>query len=482
MSPLHHRSRVAAVSVLLFASFMDLMDATIVNVALPAIRADLGADAAQLEWVVSGYLLAFAATLVTGGRLGDIWGRRRVFLIGVVGFTLTSLQAGLADSATALVGLRVAQGAFAGVMVPQVLAIIQALYSPRERAAVYGIAGAVTGLAAVAGPLVGGALVTADVLGTGWRSVFMINVPVGLLLVLGTLAFIPETRSARRLRLDVAGVVLVMSGVLALVYPLIEGRQLGWPLWTVGLLVSSPVLLTLFVRHQGRRTVADRAPLLPTTLFADRGFSAGLVTQLAFQVSVASYFLILTIYLQSGLGFSAWRAGLTIVPFSVGAVLGSGVAVPLTSKAGKLLVLAGALLQGSGMAWSIAAVADHGDRLATGDLILPLGLAGVGLGLLVVPLLDVALATVPANDAGAASGALGTFQQVGAALGVAAVGVVFFGIVEGAGSMREAFTSAAWVSVAGSGIAALASLVLPGIDAVRRHVMAEAMEAAGDLR
>ncbi|MGA9747315.1 MAG: DHA2 family efflux MFS transporter permease subunit [Nocardioides sp.] len=469
-------------SVLLFASFMDLMDATIVNVALPSVQTGLSADASQLEWVVSGYLLAFAALLITGGRLGDIWGRRRVFLVGVVGFTLASLLAGLAGSATELVAFRVAQGAFAGVMVPQVLAIVQALFAPRERAAVYGIAGAVTGLAAVAGPVVGGALVTGDVLGSGWRSVFMINVPIGLLLVLGTVAFIPESRSSRRLRLDVTGVVLVMSGVLALAYPLIEGRQLGWPEWTVGLILASPVLLVVFVLQQRRRTHADQAPLLPTRLFADRGFTAGLVTQLFFQVSVASFFLILTIYLQSGLGFSAWEAGLTILPFSLGAILGSGVAVPLTSKLGRLLVLVGALLQGAGMTWSVAAVAGQGDTLVIGDLILPLGVAGAGLGLLVVPLLDVALATVPVDDSGAASGALSTFQQVGAALGIAAVGVVFFGIVEGAGTMREAFTSAAWVSVSGATIAAAASLALPGIEAVRRRATAEALAAPGGPR
>lgn len=249
MSQAGSRSRVAAVIVLLVALFMDLMDVTIVNVALPAIQEDLGATSEHLEWIVSGYLLGLAALLITGGRLGDIFGRRRVFVIGVIGFTAASLLAGLSSTAGALVGFRAMQGLFAGVMVPQVLSIIQAIFPPRERAAVYGITGAVTGLAAVAGPLVGGALITGDAFGIGWRSIFMINVPIGVVLIVGALWLIPETQSAHALRVDVRGVLLAMGGVLALVYPLVEGRQLGWPLWTFALMLLSPVLLALFARH-----------------------------------------------------------------------------------------------------------------------------------------------------------------------------------------------------------------------------------------
>lgn len=474
MSRERHRSRIIAVVVLLFASFMDLMDNTIVNVALPAIKQELGASPEQLEWVVSGYILAFAAVLVTGGRLGDILGRRGVFVIGAAGFTAASLLAGLATSGDELVALRVVQGVFAGLMVPQVRSVIQALFAPRERAAVYGIAGAVTGLAAVAGPLIGGALITGDAFGIGWRSIFMINVPIGVLLLIGAVLFIPESRSEHPLRLDVAGVLLVMGGVLALIYPLVEGRQLGWPWWTFALMIIvSPLLLALFVLQQRRRSAASRAPLVPMTLFLDRGFSAGLITQLAFQAGVVSYFLILTIYLQTGLGFNAWDAGLSILPFSLGAIIGSGASVPLTAKLGKLLVFTGATLQGAGIAWSVSTVAHRGQTLDIGDLIWPLGVAGIGLGLFVVPLLDVALATVHVNSAGSASGALSTFQQVGATLGIAVVGVIFFGIIGTSfdpATMRDAFVSGAWIPVAASGIAALASLFLPSTAAVRARV------------
>jgi predicted MFS family arabinose efflux permease len=362
-------------------------------------------------------------------------------------------------------------------MIPQVLSIIQALFPPKERTAVYGIAGAVTGLAAVAGPLVGGALITGDAFGMGWRSIFIINVPIGILLLVGAFLFIPETKSEQAPRLDVVGVVLAMAGVLALVYPLVEGRRLDWPWWALALMLLSPILLAVFAWHQRRRTASSVTPLLSMSLFHDRGFSAGLITQLAFQAGVASYFLILTIYLQSGLGFSAWEAGLAILPFSLGAIVGSGISVPLAAKLGKLLVFAGAILQGTGIVWSIVVVRDRADALTIPDVILPLGLAGIGLGLLVVPLLDVALATVPVDDAGSASGALSTFQQAGAGIGVAIVGVMFFGIMGTSHDLptaRDAFLTAAWVAVGAAGVAALASLRLPGIGAVRARAALQA--------
>lgn len=476
-----HRNRVAAATVLLVALFMDLMDITIVNVALPAIQQTLDASPQHLEWIVSGYLLALAALLITGGRLGDVFGRRRVFLIGVIGFTAASLLAGLASSGAGLVGFRAVQGVFAGVMVPQVLSIIQALFPPHQRAAVYGITGAVTGLAAVAGPLVGGALITSDVFGLGWRTIFMMNVPIGIALATCALILIPETKSAHPLRLDVPGVLLAMTGILALVYPLVEGHELGWPPWTFALMLMSPVLFAIFIKHQRRRSGANQAPLLPMELFRDRGFSAGLVTQLTFQAGVASYFLILTLYLQSGLGFSAWQAGLSVLPFSLGAVIGSGMAVPLTAKLGKYLVFTGAMLQTAGVGWSIIVVSSQGNTLVPPDFILPMGLAGLGLGLLVVPLLDVALATVPVDDAGSASGALNTVQQVGAALGIAVIGLVFFGTIGSdfdPASIREAFLSAAWVTIIATCLAIIASLFLPGIAAVRARVLDQDQDQA----
>lgn len=459
------RGRTAAVVVLLLASFMDLMDSTIVNVALPSIERGLHTTAAQLEWVVSGYVLTFAATLIAGGRLGDMLGRRTVFVVGTAGFAFASLWAGLSGSGTELAVLRLAQGWFAGLMVPQVLGTVQALYAPKERAGVYGIAGAVTGLAAVAGPLLGGALVTGDALGLGWRAIFLINVPIGVLVLVGAVFLIPPTKADHPLSLDVLGVVLAAGGVVALVYPLIEGRQAGWPWWTVALFVLAPILFATFVLHERRRARGGLAMLLPLRLFADRGFGAGLIVQLSFQASVIGFLFVLSITVQSGFGFSAWQAGLVVLPFSVAAAIASGAAAAVVAKAGTMLIGIGALLQAIGAGWSIAVITGGSHPTVLG-LIGPMAVAGAGLGMVVVPVTDVVLAAVPIDDAGSASGALSTFQQVGGTLGIAIVGTAFFDAMSSGHDLGTAFDVAAWIVVALGLLAIVGSFLLPRARAV----------------
>jgi EmrB/QacA subfamily drug resistance transporter len=470
--------RGLAMGVLIFASFMDLLDATIVNVALPSIRTDLGASGAQLEWVVGGYLLTFAVLMITGGRLGDIAGRRRLFVTGVVGFTIGSALACLAPTIGVLLAARVVQGAFAAMMVPQVLSSVQALYAPRERAAVFGVIGAVSGMSAVIGPVLGGWLVTSDAFGIGWRSIFLINLPVGLVLVVLALRWVPDTRSEHPLRLDPVGLVLVTTGLLGVVYALIEGRQQDWAarIWAIG--VAGILVLAAFVLQQVRRERTTGSALLPMRLFEDRGFSAGLVTPGAFQGSLAGFALVLTVYVQAGLGWSAIHAGLTLLPFSLGAFVGTAVSVPLGTKLGKVVMVTGAGLQSAATVWVLAAVSDHGGGLSTWDVAPALLLCGIGLGLLVVPLVDVALATIPTSEAGAASGAYGTVQQVGAALGVAVIGTVFFsagGTSYDVGSLRAGLLAACWVAAGGYALAALSSLLLPTRAQVRARQ--EAVEA-----
>ncbi|GAB3591428.1 MFS transporter [Angustibacter peucedani] len=467
------RSRGLATGVLVVASFMDLMDATIVNVALPSIRDGLHASASQLEWVVGAYLLAFAVLLITGGRLGDVVGRQRVFVVGVLGFTAGSALAAAAQGGGTLVAARVLQGLFAALMVPQALSTVQALYAPRERAPIYGVLGAVSGLAAVAGPLLGGWLVTSDALGLGWRSVFLINLPVGVVLAVAALRWVPDTRSEHAPALDLLGVGLGSAGLLGVVYPLVEGRQLGWPVWLWGVLAAGLAVLAGFVVQQRARDRRDASALLPPQLFANRGFSAGLVTQATFQGAMGALVLVLALYLQTGLGFTAMAAGLTLLPFSLGAFVGTAVAVPLGTRVGKAVMVAGGLLQAGGVLWALAVVRDRLDDLGGWQLAPPLAVMGVGLGLLVVPLVDVALATVPTADAGAASGVYGTFQQVGAALGVAVSGVVFFHVVGAdfsAASLRAGLLAAGWVSVVGYTLSAAASLLLPARADVLAHV------------
>jgi EmrB/QacA subfamily drug resistance transporter len=474
-------TRGLAMGVLIFASFMDLLDATIVNVALPSIRADLGATGAQLEWVVGGYLLAFAVLMITGGRLGDMFGRRRLFVTGVLGFTLGSALACAAPTIGVLLAARVVQGGFAAMMVPQVLSSLQALYRPRERAAMLGVIGAVSGMSAVIGPVLGGSLVSGDALGMGWRSIFLINLPVGVALVVLALRWVPDTRSERPLRLDPLGLVLATSGLLGVVYALVEGRQQGWAAWIWVLAVGGLLVLGAFVVQQVRRERSTGSALLPMRLFNDRGFSAGLVTQGAFQGALAGFALVLTVYVQTGLGWSAVHAGLTLLPFSLGAFVGTGISVPLGVKLGKVVMVTGAALQSAATVWVLAVVRGQGGGLSSWDLVPALVLSGIGLGLLVVPLVDVALATIPTAEAGAASGAYGTVQQVGAALGVAITGTVFFGIVGTSydvGSLRSGLTAACWVSAAGYALAALASLLLPSRHDVHAHQEAVERELA----
>ena len=465
--------RGLAIGILLFASFMDLLDVTIVQVALPSIGADLGASEAQLEWIVSGYLLAFAVALITGGRLGDLFGRQRIFLIGIAGFTLASVAAAAAWSGDVLVATRIAQGLFAALMVPQLLASVQALFSPRERAPMYGLIGGVSGLAAVAGPVLGGWLVDADLWDLGWRSIFLLNLPVGVVIFALAARFVPNTKSSRPMHLDLVGVVLLTAVVLAFMIPLVEGQTLGWPAWLWIPVAIGALLLVAFVASQRRRMRRDGSALLPMPLFRDRGFSAGIVTQAAFQGSLNAFTLPFIIYLQVGLGFDALTAGLNLLAFSLGAMLGTGAAIPLVPRLGKVLVTAGAVILAGGVLWVFAIVSATGSDFSGWSAVWAMLVAGLGLSLLIIPLVDVALATVPVADAGAASGAYSTFQQLGAAAGVAVSTTVFFTIVGDDWSREhvlEALGASVWVSVAGFAIAATASLLLPGRAQVQAHL------------
>jgi EmrB/QacA subfamily drug resistance transporter len=460
------------VGVLLVATFMDLLDTTIVNVGLPAIRKDLQASDSQIEWIVSGYVLSFAVALITAGRMGDAFGRKRVFLAGVAGFTAASALASFAPNAEVLVVSRFVQGLFAAVMIPQVLSIIQVLFAPSERAGVLGFFGAVNGAAAVAGPLLGGLLITYDVGGLDWRSIFVINVPVGLaLLVLGGRC-IPESRSREPVRFDPSGVVLISTALFLVVFALIEGRPQDWAWWIWTMLTVGVVLLVAFGVLQRREERAGRSPLVPPSLFAQRSYAAGVLTVFAFFSAVASFFLVLTIYLQIGLHFSALDAGLTVLPFSLAGFVASGASVPLVDRLGKWLVLVGLLGLAGATAWVGQSVDAHGDRLSSAGLIGPMILGGAGLALAVVPLFDVALAGADVSAAGAASGVLGTFDQIGSALGIAVIGVVFFGAIGSdlsSGSVRHALLLGLCVPFISLLLAAGASLLLPSTAAIRAH-------------
>lgn len=467
--------RWLAVVVLLVASFMDLLDTTIVNVALPSIQKDLDASSSQLVWIVSGYVLSFAVLLITGGRLGDRYGRKTIFNIGVFGFTLASIGCAFAQTADGLVISRLVQGAFGAIMIPQVLSIIQVLFKPKERAAVFGLVGAISGLAAVAGPLLGGLLVSGNAFGLGWRSIFVINVPVGILLLIASFAFVPDSKSEKPVKLDIFGVSLIIVALFLIIFPLIQGREQGWPLWIWLMLGTSPLLIGAFVALQNHEEKASGMPLIPPSLFKNRGFSAGVVTSFLALSSIGAFFLIWALYLQTGLGFSALEAGLTSLPFSIGAFFGSGIAVPLAPKIGKLLIVIGSVLQLVGYYLVKQVILNQADGLVRTDLIMPMAIAGVGLTLILVPLNDLALAQTDVENAGAASGVLNTFQQVGGAIGVAVISVVFFDVVGtnfSPAGLRDAFEVAIWVPLISVALTGISSFLLPSVEQMVAHNLA----------
>jgi len=455
------RSRGVATTVLMVATFMDLMDSTITNVALPTIGKNLGATPEQLEWTVAGYVIAFATLLITGGRLGDIFGHRRIFVIGIVGFTLASLGAALSQTGDLLVAARVLQGGFAGIMMPQVLSSVQVMFAPEERAPVLGIIGSLSALGAVGGLILGGWLVTADLLGMGWRSIFLVNVPIGVVLVVAALLFVPRSRSEHPLRPDLVGVLLGGVGVFLVVFPLTDGRAAGWAWWIWAMLTMSPFVIVAFVWQQGRMLKAHKAPLLPLPLFHDRGFASGQLVQVLSSIGNGGYVLILLYYVQSALGFTALAAGLTLLPFALGSMAAAPLAILATKRIGKWVVLLGGLVQAAALTWVMWTIWTAGAALTGWDVTAPLTLVGAGMMTLIMPLTSITLESVPTPDAGAASGTLTTFGQIGMVLGVALAGSVFFGILQDTADARDAVTTALWVPIVAYGLAGLASVTMP---------------------
>ena len=406
-------SRWAALPVVLAGTFMVVLDFFIVNVAMPAMQTELHASTGAIEWVVAGYGLTFATLLITAGRLGDQLGRRRMFSAGLLLFTVASLACGLSTSPEMLIAARAFQGAAAALLSTNVLSIIGVTYTGPDRLKALSIYGTVLGLAAVGGQLIGGALVEA----AGWRSIFLINVPIGIVALLVTPQLVPESRGDRRARIDLAGTALVTVALVDIVLPLVEGRQHGWPLWTWLCLGAAPIALAAFALHQKRLHARGGAPLLDPALFRDRGFSAGLLTQLAFWSGQASFFLVFALYLQQGRGLGALQAGLVFTILAVSYMAASMKATARTTTLGVLTLGAGHL--------TLAATVAAGGSIAA--LVPALLLIGAGMGMVITPLTTTVLASVPPQHAGAASGALSTMQQVGNAVGVAITGIIFFG-------------------------------------------------------
>ncbi|GGO19893.1 MFS transporter [Microbispora bryophytorum] len=415
-------ARAGTLPTVLTGVFVAILDFFIVNVAIPTMQRDLHAGPAAIEWVVAGYALAYGSGLILGGRLGDVFGRRRMFALGLALFTLASVACGLAPDAGSLVAARVVQGAAAAVLAPQVLAVIRTAYSGAAQARAVNAYALTMGLAAVFGQLVGGLLIQADLFGLGWRACFLINLPIGAAALAATWRVIPESRAAGAVRLDLGGAALVTLALAATLLPLIEGREQGWPVWTW---VSFALAVALLLAYARRR---HDSPLIDLTLFRERAVTAGLLTNLAFSMGMAAYFLIFAMYSQEGRGLDALHAGLVFTPIGAGYLAASLAAPRLAARFGRQIIAFGGLTRAVSLAVLLVAVAQNAP---IGWLVPVLAVDGAGMGLVLSPIMGTVLSRVAPHHAGGAAGALTTAQQVGGALGVGIIGIVFYGALSG---------------------------------------------------
>lgn len=424
-----HPQRWLVLVIVLLGQFMIVGAVGTVNIALPSIQDDLDASASAIQWVLVLYQLGFAVVLVTGGRLGDLWGRKRVFLLGLGGFVAASTVAAVAPTIQVLVAARLAQGMFGGVTAPQVLAVIQVAFPPAERPRAFAAFGMVSGSAFMVGQVMSGGLIRLDLFGLDWRSPFVVNLVLGVVALVAAAAVLPETGTTRSQRLDLVGVAMASAGGLLVLYPLIQGRNAGWPP-VFGLLLAAAVpVLVAFVRHERRLAAAGGDPLIDLGLFRARSFRGGLIVALAYSFSTLPTFYVLTLTLQLGFGFDALEAALATAPTPLAVIAASLLSARLLPRFGRRMVAVAACF---GFAASLAIMATMalGPRpLHPAHLIPALVLLGTNNGFGMTSVVNLTLADVTTEHAGSASGLLQTVQQSAAALGVALAGIVFFGTV-----------------------------------------------------
>ena len=414
-------------AIVVAAQFMFGVDAFIVNVAIPTIAAELHANSAQIESIIAIYLIAYATLVVTGGRLGDIYGTKKVFIGGVLGFTLTSLWCGLAQSGPELIIARLAQGATAAMMVPQVLATIHLLFPDSARSRAFGIYGIVLGLAGAAGFALGGLLVTSNLAGLGWRAVFFVNVPFGLIIVALAMWIVPSVPRRAGTRLDLSGAIVLFCGLLCLIGPMLFGHDLHWTPWLWLVMAAGIAIIAAFLRLE--RRVAERGgmPLIDLTLLSDAAFMRGLYAAFFFFFANLSFYLIMTMFMQKALHIPPLQAGLVFVPLALTFVVASRYSGMRARHRGTLVLIEGCAIQVASLAVLALATAFIPSPGVTA-LMAILALFGYGQGLVMAPLSGIVLATVKPASAGAGSGMYGTTTQIANASGVAAIGAVFFAI------------------------------------------------------
>jgi MFS family permease len=429
--------------VVLTAAVMDLLDSTITQTAAPAIRHELGGSYADLEWFSAAYTLAMSVTLLIGSRLGDIVGRRRVLLFGIGAFVAASGLCAVAPSPAALIGARAVQGATAAIMVPQGFGLIRELFGEAGQQKALGVFGPVMGLAAVAGPLVGGGLVNLDVLGTGWRMIFAVNVPLGLAAVVAGRRFLPRTRPATpQARPDGLSIALAMLGGVSLVYPLIQGREHGWPAWSFAMLAGGAVILLAFAALQSRRTRQGRSPLVEPAILRRRPYVAGLAVVIGFIGAMGGMMISINVMYQVGLGFTPLGCAVATIAIPLAAIAGSITSSALLTRLGRTTMHIGIVAMAAGLVGVDLVLRSATGPVSAWDLAGPLTVTGYGMGMVFVPMFDVILAGVPHQELGSAAGLLESVQQLAMSVGIAVVGSVLFDRL-GSGHGPLAFMNAA---------------------------------------
>lgn len=421
------RQRTIALIIVSLAFVMDLLDSTIVNIAIPSIRTNLSATYSAIQWIVAGYSLAFALLLVTGGRMGDVFGYKKLFMIGISGFTIASFLSGISPNADSLIAARMLQGSMAALMVPQVMSLMQVMYKPQERAGINGLFGALGGMAASLGPVLGGLLIKANVFGWDWRPIFLINVPIGIFGFLAATKYLPNGKSSHPLKVDIIGTLIIVIAMLLFVFPLIQGREYDWPLWTYVMLVASVPVFLIFAWWQRRKDKLDGSPLVLPALFHEGSFSAGLFVNFVFQMAMIGFFLTFGLLLQIGFGFSPIHAALTGLPVALGIGMTMAAFGKHIPKLGRYALLIGAIIMAIGLTATSYVARHYGFSIHSWQLIPTLLGVGIGMGMVFSSLYAAVLNGVDPSHAGSASGTLSAVQQAGAAVGVALIGVVFFG-------------------------------------------------------
>jgi EmrB/QacA subfamily drug resistance transporter len=456
--PAAYRWRWLVLAIVLVAEVMDLLDSTIITVAAPTVRDELGGSAAVMQWWAAGYTLAFGVFLIIGGRLGDIHGRRRLFIIGIIGFTLASSACALAPTPETLIVFRVLQGAFGAVLIPQGLGLIKQVFPPEEMTGAFAAFGPVMGLSAVCGPILAGWLVGADLLGTGWRMIFLINLPLGLLGLVGALRILPESPRRTDLRLDARGVGLIAAALFCIIYPLVQGRELGWPAWVFAMLAGGVVLLGAFGWSERR---SHGTPIIEPSLLRNRTFVSGLVVGTVFFTAFGGLLLVFSLFAQLGLHFSALHTGLSMAPMSLGIAVGAPTSYVLMPRFGRGVLHLGLAVLIPALVALALTVSHWGTATTTWELAPSLAVVGLGMGWVFGPLFSVILAGVQEHEVGSASGVLTAIQQLGSALGVAVLATVFFTLLDHGHPSTTAMVRTTLVSAGLFAVAFLLAFRLP---------------------